>query len=251
MTSAAAPMTARPAGMMGQVPDAESPAPLLPAAPTTRPPEAQTRAVLAVVLIFVLVLCLLAYCGLRSFGSGDGNKTGGAQPSRTAGASASPSGSGSSSGSSSATSGSTPGALLRIQKASGFDPQGDGSEKESLTKLAYDAKPSTGWTSDTYQSTAWGGLKKGVGLRLDLGSAKTIHSAQLRIGGTGATIQLLAVTGDSLSGSTVLAQRAGVQGAVTLTVTKPVATRYVVIWFTKPGRFNDGYRAEVDDVRLR
>jgi eukaryotic-like serine/threonine-protein kinase len=252
-TAATAPMAAmaaRPAGLMSQVPDAEPPAPLLPAAPTTRPPEAQTRAVLAVVLIFVLVLCLLAYCGLRSFGSGD-NKTGTAQPSRTAGTSTSPSGSASSTGSGSPTSGSAPGALLRIQKASGFDPQGDGSEKESLTKLAYDAKPSTGWTSDTYQSIAWGGLKKGVGLRLDLGSAKTIHSAQLRIGGTGASIQLLAVKGDSLSGSTVLAQRAGVQGSVTLTVTKAVTTRYVVIWFTKPGQFNDGYRAEVDDVRLR
>ena len=156
----------------------------------TRPPEAQTRAVLAVVLIFVVVLCLLAYCGLRSIGQqqrrpdpGPGRPEPHAarsrrrpqQPPRRRAPARRP--------------------VLRCasSRRSGFDPQGDGSEKESLTKLAYDAKPSTGWTSDTYQSTAWGGLKKGVGLRLDLGSAKTVHSAQLRIGGTGATIQLLAV----------------------------------------------------------
>ena len=38
---------------------------------------------------------------------------------------------------------------------------------------------------------------------------------------------------------------------VTLTAATPKNTRYVVIWFTRPGQFNDGYRAEVDDVKLR
>jgi hypothetical protein len=231
-----------------QVPDAEPPAPLLPAAPTTRPPEAQTRAVLAVVLGFVLVLCLLAYCGLRSFGSGSGNGNGTPgtrQPSRTAGPSASPTSSASSNPPS------TAGAVLRIQRATGFDPQGDHSEQNNLAKLAYDAKPSTGWSSDTYRSPTWGGLKKGVGLRLDLGQTRTVHSATVRIGGTGASIQLLAVTGDTLSGSTVLARRSGAEGTVTLTAATPKNTRYVVIWFTRPGSFSDGYRAEVDDVKLR
>jgi hypothetical protein len=73
----------------------------------------------------------------------------------------------------------------------------------------------------------------------------------VRIGGTGASIQLLAVTGDTLSGSTVLARRSGAEGTVTLTAATPKNTRYVVIWFTRPGSFSDGYRAEVDDVKLR
>lgn len=229
-----------------QPPEYEAPAPLLPAASTSRPPESQTRAVLAIVFVFVLVLCGLAYCGLRSVGGGGGGNdtlpvipTGGATATAT--------------GTSSAVTSSAPpsGGKLKIQRAQGFDPQGDGSEKESLTKLAYDAKASTGWTSDTYRSPTWGGLKKGVGLRLDLGSAQTVHSATLQIGGTGAKFQLLAVTGDSLSGSTVLGQGRGADGPVTVTFATPRSTRYVVVWFTTPGQFSDGYRAEIDDVSLR
>ena len=40
-------------------------------------------------------------------------------------------------------------------------------------------------------------------------------------------------------------------GSVTLTVAQPISTRYVVVWFTRPGQFSGGYRAEVDDVVLR
>jgi hypothetical protein len=198
------------------------------------------------VFVFVLVLCALAYCGLRSPGH-DSSKKPAAKPS----VGATPSAAGSSGSSSTSGTSSSSGAVLRIVRAQGFDPQGDGSEKENLTKLAYDSKASTGWVSDTYRSPSWGGLKKGVGLRLDLGSAKTVHSATLRIGGTGAKIQLLAVTGDTLSGSTVLAQRSSAEGTVTLTVAHPKSTRYVVIWFVTPASFSGGYHAEVDDVKLR
>jgi hypothetical protein len=135
--------------------------------------------------------------------------------------------------------------------AKGFDPQGDGSENDSQASKAYDSKKSSGWTSDTYRSASWGGLKKGLGLRLDLGSSKTVSGATLTIGGSGAKIQLLSVTGSSLSGSTVLAKKSDASGTFTLTLAQPAQTRYVVVWFTTPGQFSGGYRAEVDDVRLR
>jgi hypothetical protein len=234
---------------LGVPPEAESPAPLLPATPTARPPAAQTRAVLAVVGWFVLVLCLLAYCGLRSFGSGSADQK---QPTTAQPSASSPGQATTTPGSStasSATGGS--GAAIAIVSATGFDPQGDGSEDNSLAKKAYDSKTSSGWTSDTYRTKSWGGLKKGVGLRLDLGSAKTVSSATLTIGGSGAKIQLLAVTGSSLDGSTVLAQKSNASGTFTLTVAHPAQTRYVVVWFTTPGQFSGGYRAEVDDIRLR
>lgn len=235
-----------PSRLFAEPPDAEPPAPLLPAAPMSRPPAAQTRAVLLVMVGFVLVLCLLAYLGLRSLGSGGGGTpTGRSTPIVSSSSSAS------ASASRSATAPAT-GALLRISKASGFDPQGDGSEKDNLAKLAYDSKTSTGWTSDTYKSPAWGGLKKGLGLLVDLGGDKTVHSATLRIGGQGAAISVYALTSkDSLTGSTVLARRSGAEGTFTLSFAKPATTQYVAVWFSTPGRFNDGYRAEVDDVRLR
>jgi hypothetical protein len=199
-----------------------------------------------VVLGFVLVLCVLAYCGLRSLGGSSGHPA----PNHSSGPTTT-AGSTGTGASASATTGSAAGAKLKIVGATGFDPQGDGSEDDSLAPKAYDSKLTSGWTSDTYRTAKWGGLKKGVGLRLDLGSPQTVHRATLRIGGTGADIELLAVDGSSLSGSTVLAKQSNVSGPVTLTVTSPTSSRYVVIWFTTPGQFGGGYRAEVDDVQLR
>jgi hypothetical protein len=232
----------------GVPPAAEPPAPLLPPAPTARPPEAQTRAVLGVVLVFVLVLCLLAYCGLRSLGSGSGHPKatapGSSPHSTTTGTSSGPS-------SSSSSPASVAGAPLKIVSATGFDPQGDGQEDNSLATKAYDSHSSSGWTSDTYRSKSWGGLKKGVGLRLDLGHEQTVHGATVTVGGSGASIELLAVNGSTLTGSTVLAKASNVSGTVTLTAANPTSSRYVVIWFTTPAPSGGGYRAEVDDVTLR
>jgi hypothetical protein len=231
--------------MLFEPPEAEPPAPLLPSTSISRPPASQTRAVLVVMVGFVLVLCVLAYFGLRSFGSGGDTPTNQAPPSGSSSKTSAPS------TSAGGTATAPAGAALRITKASGFDPQGDGSEKDNLAKLAFDSKASSGWTSDTYRSPAWGGLKKGVGLRLDLGSEQTVHSATLKIGGTGAAIQVLAVNGDTLAGSTVLAKKSAAAGTFSLTFAQPATTRYVVIWFSTPGQFSDGYRAEVDDVKLR
>jgi hypothetical protein len=212
----------------------------------SRPPAAQTRAVLLVMVGFVLVLCLLAYFGLRSLGSSSGGGP------RSSGPTPRPSTSSSGTSSASTTSAPATGAAIKIRSGAGFDPQGDGSEKDNLAKLAYDSKPSSGWTSDTYRSPAWGGLKKGVGLLLDLGSARTVHSATLTIGGQDAVVQVRAATSpDSLSGSTVLGRRSGAAGTFSLTFAEPAQTQYVVIWFTTPGKFSDGYRAEVDNVKLR
>jgi eukaryotic-like serine/threonine-protein kinase len=189
---------------------------------------------------------VLAYCGLRSLGGPSGQPT----PNHTSGPTTAAGANGTGS-SAAATTGTAAGTKLKIVGATGFDPQGDGSEDNSLAPKAYDNKPTSGWTSDTYRTAKWGGLKKGVGLRLDLGSPRTVHTATLRIGGTGAAIELLAVNGSSLSGSTVLAKQSNVSGSVTLTVTSPTSSQYVVIWFTTPGQFAGGYRAEVDDVQLR
>ena len=145
--------------------EAEPPAPLLPAAPTARPPAGQTRAVLGVVLGFVLVLCRAGL--LRT-----------AVPRRRRAASrrpATPSGPSTTAGSKRHRSQRLGDhrigrrRQLKIVGATGFDPQGDGSEDNSLAPKAYDSKPTSGWTSDTYRTANWGGLKKGVGLRLDLG----------------------------------------------------------------------------------
>jgi len=59
------------------------------------------------------------------------------------------------------------------------DPDGDGSEKDSLLTNATDGDPATAWTTEEYRSRAFGGLKDGVGIIVPLGAVAELH--QLRV----------------------------------------------------------------------
>ena len=57
-----------------------------------------------------------------------------------------------------------------------FDPEGsDKVEKEDRTVLAADANSATTWSTDRYNSRAFGGLKPGVGLILELQAAEELE----------------------------------------------------------------------------
>ena len=227
--------------------DRESPAPLLPPAPLTRPPQDQTRTVLALVAGFVAVFLLLGYCGLRGLGDNAyvPDPTPGARPSATAAPTPTPT---------TPAPTSTPTAAVptpvRVVAAAGFDPQGDGSEKDAQAGRATDGDPGTSWTSDTYNSAAFGGLKDGVGLRLDLGAPTAVHTVQVTVDGAGSTVQLRTAPGDTLDGAAVLAEAAGATGTVTLTPKAPVTTRYLVLWFTTAAPSSGGFRAGVAEVTV-
>ena len=227
--------------------DRESPAPLLPPAPIARPPQTQTRTVLALVGGFVAVFLLLGYCGLRGLGDNAfvPDPTPSARPSPTA--SATPTPLPTTPAPAPTTAAPTP---LRVVAASGFDPQGDGSEKNAQAGRALDGDPGTSWTSDTYNSAAFGGLKDGVGLRLDLGAPTAVSSVAVTVDGAGSTVQLRTAPGDTLQGAAVLAQVAGASGTVTLTPKAPVTTRYLLLWFTTPAPSSGGFRAGVAEVRV-
>ncbi len=225
----------------------ESPGPLLPPAPLTRPPRHQTRTVLALVAGFVAVFLLLGYCGLRGLGDNAfvPDPTPSVRPSPTAVATTPPT-----------TPAPTPTPTaaaptpVRVVAATGFDPQGDGSEKNAQAGRATDGDPGTSWTSDTYNSAAFGGLKDGVGLRLDLGAPTAVHAVQVAVDGAGSTVQLRTAPGDTLTGAAVLAQVAGASGTITLTPKAPVTTRYLLLWFTTPAPISGGFRAGVAEVTI-
>lgn len=57
-----------------------------------------------------------------------------------------------------------------------FDPEGStGVEKEERAVLAADANPQTTWSTDQYRSREFGGLKRGVGLILELEEAEELR----------------------------------------------------------------------------
>jgi hypothetical protein len=224
----------------------EAPAPLLPPTPLERPPGTQTRTVLILVGIFVIMMLALAKCGLS--GLGDNAFVDRSRPSSSPTPSASPTATQSEP---STTAPTTPaGEPLRIAAVSSFDPEGDGEEKEPLTAKAVDGDRGTAWTSDAYKSATFSGLKKGVGLRLDLGSEVAVHEVTVTVPTAGTDLELRTATGDSLRGSDVVAKADGVDGTVTLTPASPVTTRYLVLWFTKAVEDADGYRVAVSEVSV-
>ena len=135
-----------------------------------------------------------------------------------------------------------------------FDPQGDGAEDPGGVGLAVDDDPSTEWMTDTYHGNpAFGGLKSGVGLLLDLGHAKTVDVAELLLSAPGADVQSRA--GDKppqrASDLPIVASRVDSPAAVQLALTKPVKARYWLVWFTSLPKAGSDYRLGVAEIALQ
>jgi hypothetical protein len=227
----------------------EAPAPLLPPTPLERPPGTQTRTVLLLVGIFVVIMLAIAKCGLSGLGDNAFVDRSGSSSSRSAAPSPTATATATAPTSSAPPETSATGEPLQIAAVSSFDPEGDGEEKQSLTAKAIDGDPNTVWTSDAYKSATFSGLKKGVGLRLDLGEKTTVHRVSVTVPQAGADLQVRTLTGNSLDGSAVLADLERLQDTTSVTL-KPVPTRYLLLWFTKAVQDNDGYRVAVSEVTV-
>ena len=194
----------------------------------------------------MVVFLLLAWKGLAGLGDDPfaGSRAAStpsatpAAPTSTAPATSTPSGS--------PTSATT---SIDVRSAAGFDPQGDQEENDSSADQAVDGDPDTSWASDTYRSARFGGLKKGVGLRLDLDGSQEVHQVEVQVGGSGARVQLRQADGDSLSGD-VLDEQRDASGTVTLKPSSPLRADELVVWFTRAARSDGGYRVEVAEVAV-
>lgn len=135
-----------------------------------------------------------------------------------------------------------------------FDPQGDGTEDPGGVGLAVDDDPATEWTTDTYhRNAAFGGLKPGVGLLLDLRRPATVDVAQLLLSAPGASVEIRAgsVAPRRASDLPIVASRADSPAAVRLVLTRPVKAKYWLVWFsTLPKSGGDSYRLGVAEIAL-
>jgi eukaryotic-like serine/threonine-protein kinase len=210
------------------------------ASASTSTPQ-KPRTAIALVLGFVAVFVLLAYCGLRGLG---GNPFGPPKSGPTAGASATPG------ATEDPTTTGASGQPIQVSAGRGFDPQGDGSERDGDASKAFDGNPSTAWNSQTYKSAEFGGLKKGVGLQLNLGGQQNVTQVEVQFNGSaGAVVELRTASGDQL-GAQVLATGQVGGGPLVLRPGQPVQTDNLVLWFTTAASFDDGYRVEVTEVRV-
>ncbi|NHC22460.1 hypothetical protein G6553_04640 [Nocardioides sp. IC4_145] len=154
----------------------------------------------------------------------------------------------------SASASTAPLSTIAVQGVTDLDPQGgDGVENPELAPLAADGDPASTWRTATYeQQFGPAGLKTGVGIVLDLGSAQEVAQVDLTL--VGAPTEVSVYVSDSeptavrdlvVAGGDTLEER----GRVSLE--EPVTGRYVVVWLTSLPAVEGGYRGEVGEVVVR
>jgi hypothetical protein len=129
-----------------------------------------------------------------------------------------------------------------------FDPEGrDGTEQPGTVQNAFDSDPTTAWLTDGYGSAAFGGLKKGVGLLVDLGTPTRVASVQVGLLSPGAGLELRSSDqpADSADAFTTLDREGNAKQVATLVPTSARPARYWLIWLTSlpkgdRGRYRDG-----------
>ena len=149
--------------------------------------------------------------------------------------------------------------VLRIASVKDFDPEGDPPEENPETVgNAVDGDPATSWTTLTYRGNpALGGLKGGVGLRLDLGRERTVGSVTVRLGGTPTDLDVYAAPAgvtrapDSLDQLDKVGTRARAPQKATIALDPTPKTRYLVVWLTRLPAADGGFRGEITDVTVR
>ncbi len=126
-----------------------------------------------------------------------------------------------------------------------FDPSGgSGFRQESGST----------WRTQTYQTAQFGNLKEGVGLVLDLGSAREVSTVDLDVVGGPIGVELRA--GDeraaSAGGYQKVASADSASGPTTLTPAKDAGKhRYWLVWVTRLASQDGGYRAVIRDPAVR
>ncbi len=154
------------------------------------------------------------------------------------------------------------GEVVKVASARDFDPQGDTREENrDEVPLAIDGQTSTRWTTVTYKGNPrLGGIKRGVGLVLDLGEAHRVGSVKLRLSGDDTDVQLR-VPADSPATTTTaplgsdkswrsVASRSGAGSSATLTPDEPVTTRFVLVYLTSLPKEGSGYRGGIYEAEV-
>jgi putative peptidoglycan lipid II flippase len=148
---------------------------------------------------------------------------------------------------------------LRVAEVTDFDPDGDGTEQPELTDAAIDGNKRTSWeTVDYFNNPELGGLKRGVGLLLDLGSPQLVSELEIRFGNTPTSYSVYAAPADRDRAPTALEQLDRVDterdaGPVTaVAFREPLTTRYLLVWLTSlPEESESTYVGVIDEITIR
>jgi hypothetical protein len=124
---------------------------------------------------------------------------------------------------------------LGVASVAAFGPEGtsDG-DSPSIASRILGVGTAQPWSSQWYATPAFGNLRSGTGLLLDMGETVTVTDARLALGSApGADVQLRVGDSASLADLAPVADASDAAGAVRLTAAAPASGRYVLIWFTR------------------
>jgi hypothetical protein len=231
----------------------EPPLPMLPPETAAAPTRDQSKLVIGIIAAFLAFATLIGFWGVSQIGSDSGLDLSGPSPKPTVTVTGPPQTVTPSSTPTETTATEEAGEPLAILKATGFDPEGDGKERNSEAPRVYDGDKATFWSSEGYASSNLGGLKPGVGVVLDLGQAARVKEVVLELPDEADVTVYLGDEDDSIDNATELGSSTGKKGTIKITPDDTdAAGEFVTVWFTKVSQVSDGrFRATLAEVSLR
>ncbi|MBE3074056.1 MAG: protein kinase family protein [Actinobacteria bacterium] len=235
-----------PGGLSSQFDDVEPPLPMLPASAALPPSRGQTKIVVLVMVMFVALSLFVGYRGLR--GPSSDTRLSRSTPSRTVAVKAPPV---KVPASPAPKKGVIAAGPIAILSATGFDPEGDRSEKSSQAGRVYDGNLATAWTSESYHSAQFGNLKKGAGVLLDLGQPTSVHKVTINLGSGPVDVTVYAATHAGLAGATPIGAASAASGRIQLKAAKAMPeAQYIIVWFTRLAPDGGQFRASISEIAL-
>lgn len=152
---------------------------------------------------------------------------------------------------------------LQLVGAKAFDPQGDppNDENNGAAKLAIDGDPKTRWTTVRYLGNPkLGGLKRGVGLIVDLGKPVPVSQVNLQLSGKGTNLQIRVPKTDpatvtkppmkSDSQWRTVGAQSNAGNSASIKLEAPETTRFVLVYLTSLPKVDGGYRGGIYEVEV-
>ena len=145
--------------------------------------------------------------------------------------------------------GGSPGAAVRLDGVTTYDPQGDGSEQALGTLTApraTDRSPATYWSTETYNTQDWGRLKDGLGLVLDAGHGVKLSRLTVETVTPGFVARIEVGNSQDSFAIDSFSQTVGTQTTFTL---DGKSGRYWMVWLTRLGAQRTAHITEVPASR--
>jgi len=142
------------------------------------------------------------------------------------------------------------GSVLPIAAVTIVDRKGDEAGRQASAPLSHDGDPQTAWTTQSYATSDFGGLKAGVGLLIDLGQRSAVGTVRARLTAAGAAVDLRATDDPTADPESlpVLAAAPAAGTDVLLTPPRGTMARYVLVWLTKLPADGSGYGVGVAEL---